>query len=128
MDWETKTRKSFNNNGQFFWDCKNEHPQQTIVLMKIAGQQPGSGHCYERSSQSHNCQTILNYWKYKNMWSHRKTKELGPYWMILVRKNYSLSCQKGHFGFKNKETATLLGSRQSLSVKLNLYVEKFRWH
>ena len=38
-------RKSLNNNeqNQFFWACKNEHPQQIIVLTKTAGQQPGSG-------------------------------------------------------------------------------------
>ena len=38
--------KSLNNNRQnlFFWACKTEHPQQTIVLRKTAGQQPGSGH------------------------------------------------------------------------------------
>ena len=35
--------ETLNNNGQnrFFWACKNEHPQQTIVLTKTAGQQPG---------------------------------------------------------------------------------------
>ena len=35
----------------FFWACKNEHPQQTIVLTNTAGQQPGSGHCCLRSSE-----------------------------------------------------------------------------
>ena len=29
---------------KFFWACKNEHPQQTIVLTKTAAQQPCSGH------------------------------------------------------------------------------------
>ena len=41
-------RKSWNNNGQnqFFWACKNEHLQQTIVLTKTAGHQSGSGHFF----------------------------------------------------------------------------------
>ena len=49
---ENPNGKSLNNNvqDQFFCACKNEHPQQTIVLTKAAGQQPGSGHCYLRSS------------------------------------------------------------------------------
>ena len=42
--------KSLNNNeqNQFFWACKNEHPQQTIVLTKTAGEQLllSSDHCY----------------------------------------------------------------------------------
>ena len=46
--------KTLNNNEQnlFFqiWACTNEHRQQTIVLTKTTGQQPGSGHCYLRSS------------------------------------------------------------------------------
>ena len=29
---------------------KNDHPQQTIALMKTGGPQPGSDHCYLRSS------------------------------------------------------------------------------
>ena len=35
--------KSFSNNGQnqFFWGCKTEHPQETIIFNE--NQQPGSG-------------------------------------------------------------------------------------
>ena len=35
-------RKTLNNNdhNQVFWARETEHPQQTIVLMKTAGQQP----------------------------------------------------------------------------------------
>ena len=45
--------KSFNNigNNQSFWASKNEHRQRTIVLTKIADQQPGSGHFHLRSSR-----------------------------------------------------------------------------
>lgn len=43
-------RKSLGNNkqNQFFWACKNEHPQETIILAKSAGQQPMvlHGHCW----------------------------------------------------------------------------------
>ena len=44
--------KTLNNNdhNQVFWARETEHPQQTIVLTKTAGQQPGSGHCSLRSS------------------------------------------------------------------------------
>ena len=37
-------RKTLNNNdhNQAFWVRETEHPQQTIVLTKTAGQQPGS--------------------------------------------------------------------------------------
>ena len=40
---------SNNGQNQLFWACK-KHPQQTIVLTKSAGQQPGSDHCYLRPS------------------------------------------------------------------------------
>ena len=47
QDWLIYFRKTLNNNdhNQVFWARETKHPQQTIVLMKTAGQQPGSGHC-----------------------------------------------------------------------------------
>ena len=50
--FDTAGGKTLNNNdrNKVFWARENEHPQQTIVLTKIAGQQPGSGHCCLRSS------------------------------------------------------------------------------
>ena len=45
--WKTLNK---NDHNQVFWARETEHPQQTIVLTKTAGQQPGSGHCCLRSS------------------------------------------------------------------------------
>ena len=44
--------KTFNSNdhNQVFWARETEHPQQTIVLTKTAGQQPGPAHCCLSSS------------------------------------------------------------------------------
>ena len=39
-----------NDHNQVFWARETQHLQQTIVLTKTAGQQPGSGHCFLRSS------------------------------------------------------------------------------
>ena len=55
-------RKTLNNNdhNQVFWARKTEHPQQTIVSTKTAGQQPGSGHCCLRSSRTITCLSAGN--------------------------------------------------------------------
>ena len=44
-------KKTLNNNDHnlVFLARETEHPQQTIVLTKTAGHQPGSGHCCQRS-------------------------------------------------------------------------------
>ena len=48
---ETVFHLRHNNDGdQVLWAPETEHPTQTLVLTKIAGYQPGWGHCFLRSS------------------------------------------------------------------------------
>ena len=60
-----------------FWDRETEHPQQTIVLMKTTGQQPGSGHCCLRSSITnlkHSQRIVVN----RSVFSHVPIKHKLP--------------------------------------------------
>ena len=95
-EWENPQISS-NNNGQnqFLWACKTEHQQQTvqqtIVLTKTAGQQPGSGHLLRwRNENVQTCFAPLPAWfqltsgwipgHFKQFWVARTTNIASISW------------------------------------------------
>ena len=82
VGWRANVGKTLNNNdhNQVFWARETEHPQQTIVLTKTAGQQPGSGHCCLRSSQM-----LTRKPRFRELWNKHRWNE--GYFVLQVACN-----------------------------------------